>query len=92
MYAIGLSRRSWGDNIGEITIQDRFLGRPPGLAGGALGATLEFNPSGAFQPIDDMVGGGSLGLWAGSMGRRRLHESNLGMGWASDRRVGAGSE
>ena len=44
---------------GEPTTRDRFRGCLLGLAvGDALGATLEFQPPGSFEPIDDMVGGG----------------------------------
>ena len=47
---------------------------PPGLfrgcllglaAGDALGTTLEFKPPGTFEPIDDMVGGGTFDLQPG---------------------------
>lgn len=45
---------------------DRFLGCLLGLAtGDALGTTLEFCPSGSFQPLEDMVGGGPFQLSAG---------------------------
>jgi ADP-ribosylglycohydrolase len=46
--------------------RDRFLGCLLGLAtGDALGATLEFQPPGSFQPILDMVGGGPFHLEPG---------------------------
>jgi ADP-ribosyl-[dinitrogen reductase] hydrolase len=45
---------------------DRFRGCLAGLAvGDALGAPLEFNPPGTFEPIDDMVGGGYFDLRPG---------------------------
>jgi ADP-ribosyl-[dinitrogen reductase] hydrolase len=33
--------------------------------GDALGATLEFNPPGTFEPIEDMIGGGAFNLQPG---------------------------
>ena len=49
--------------MSEIATRDRFHGCLLGLAAGdALGTTLEFMSPGTFQPIDDMVGGGLLGL------------------------------
>ena len=49
--------------MSEIATRDRFHGCLLGLAtGDALGTTLEFMSPGTFQPIDDMVGGGLLGL------------------------------
>ena len=49
-----------------ITALDRFRGCLLGLAvGDALGTTLEFQPPGSFEPIDDMVGGGPFGLQPG---------------------------
>ena len=49
-----------------MNTRDRFRGCLVGLAvGDALGTTLEFCPSGSFDPIDDMVGGGPFGLQAG---------------------------
>jgi ADP-ribosylglycohydrolase len=48
------------------TKSDRFRGALLGLAcGDALGTTLEFQPLGSFEPINDMVGGGVFGLNAG---------------------------
>ena len=45
---------------------DRARGALLGLAvGDALGTTLEFEPPGSFDPIDDMVGGGPFGLEPG---------------------------
>ncbi len=52
--------------MSEITTRDRFRGCLLGLAAGdALGTTLEFQPPGSFQPIDDMTGGGPFGLEPG---------------------------
>ena len=52
--------------IGETTTRDRFRGCLLGLAAGdALGTTLEFQPPGTFEPIDDLVGGGPFGLQPG---------------------------
>lgn len=46
--------------------QDRFRGCLLGLAtGDALGTTLEFESLGTFEPIDDMIGGGSFNLKPG---------------------------
>jgi ADP-ribosylglycohydrolase len=43
-----------------------YRGALLGLAvGDAVGTTLEFEPPGSFQPIDDMVGGGPFELEAG---------------------------
>ena len=45
---------------------DRYRGCLVGLAAGdALGATLEFNPPGTFEPIEDMIGGGAFNLQPG---------------------------
>ncbi len=45
---------------------ERFRGALLGLAAGdALGATLEFQRPGTFQPIEDMVGGGPFDLQPG---------------------------
>ena len=53
-------------SMSEITTLDRFRGCLLGLAAGdALGTTLEFQPPGTFEPIDDMVGGGPFGLEPG---------------------------
>ena len=42
---------------------ERYRGSLLGLAvGDALGATLESRHPGAFDPIDDIVGGGHFGL------------------------------
>ena len=50
----------------EISTQDRSRGCLLGLAAGdALGTTLEFEPPGTFEPIDDMVGGGPFRLEPG---------------------------
>lgn len=47
----------------EIELQDRFRGSLIGLAvGDALGVPLEFMPPGTFEPVTDMVGGGSFNL------------------------------
>ena len=47
-------------------MRGRFRGCLLGLAAGdALGTALEFQSPGTFEPIDDMVGGGLLGLEAG---------------------------
>ena len=52
--------------MAEITTCDRYRGCLLGLAAGdALGTALEFQMPGTFEPIDDMVGGGLLGLDAG---------------------------
>ena len=52
--------------MSEPTTRDRFRGCLLGLAAGdALGTTLEFNPPGTFQAIDDMIGGGPFGLKPG---------------------------
>ncbi len=52
--------------MSDITPLDRFRGCLLGLAAGdALGVTLEFMRPGAFQPIDDMVGGGPFRLQPG---------------------------
>ncbi len=49
-----------------ITIQDRHRGCLLGLAiGDAVGATLEFQRPGTFEPITDMVDGGPFGLVPG---------------------------
>lgn len=46
--------------------RDRYLGCLLGLAAGdALGTTLEFQPPGSSEPIEDMVGGGPFGLEPG---------------------------
>ncbi len=45
---------------------DRYRGCLLGLAAGdALGTTLEFQPPGTFEPINDMAGGGPFGLQPG---------------------------
>ena len=50
----------------EVSTRDRFRGCLLGLAAGdALGTALEFQAPGTFEPIDDMVGGGLLGLEPG---------------------------
>ena len=47
-------------------MRSRYRGAMLGLAtGDALGTTLEFNPPGTFEPIDDMVGGGPFRLKPG---------------------------
>lgn len=44
----------------------RYRGCLLGLAAGdALGTTVEFKPAGTFEPVEDIVGGGQLGLQAG---------------------------
>lgn len=49
-----------------MDLTDRYRGTLLGLAvGDALGTTLEFKPPGAFDPIDDMVGGGPFNLEPG---------------------------
>jgi ADP-ribosylglycohydrolase len=46
--------------------RDRYRGALLGLAAGdAVGTTLEFQPPGSFEPIDDMVGGGPFRLRPG---------------------------
>ena len=48
--------------MSDVSTRDRFRGCLLGLAAGdALGTTLEFEPPGSFEPIDDMVGGGPFG-------------------------------
>jgi ADP-ribosyl-[dinitrogen reductase] hydrolase len=45
---------------------ERFLGCMLGLAtGDAVGTTAEFKPRGSFQPVTDVVGGGTFGLEPG---------------------------
>ena len=52
--------------MNPITTQDRFRGCLLGLAtGDALGTTLEFRRPGSFRPIEDMTGGGPVGLRPG---------------------------
>ncbi len=52
--------------MSEVTTRDRFRGCLLGLAAcDALGTTLEFKRPGAFDPIDDMIGGGPFGLEPG---------------------------
>ena len=52
--------------MSDISTQDRFRGCLLGLAtGDALGTTLEFQPPGTFDPIDDMIGRGPFGLQPG---------------------------
>ena len=52
--------------MSEAARRDRFRGCLLGLAAGdALGTTLEFQPPGSFEPIDDMVGGGPFVLQPG---------------------------
>ena len=52
--------------MAQTATRDRFRGCLLGLAAGdALGTALEFQQPGTFEPIDDMVGGGLLGLEAG---------------------------
>ena len=52
--------------MNEIPLRDRFRGCLAGLAtGDALGTTLEFEPPGDFEPIDDIVGGGPFRLEPG---------------------------
>ena len=49
-----------------IDTLSRYCGALLGLAAGdALGTTLEFQPLGCFEPIDDMVGGGPFDLTPG---------------------------
>jgi len=49
-----------------VKLIERFEGALLGLAvGDALGATLEFQLPGTFEPIDDMMGGGPFGLAPG---------------------------
>ncbi len=55
--------------MGMVNRRDRYRGSLLGLAAGdALGTTLEFCPSGTFDPIGDMIGGGPFelepGQWA----------------------------
>ncbi|MDG2008531.1 MAG: ADP-ribosylglycohydrolase family protein [Candidatus Binatia bacterium] len=50
----------------SIRSLDRAKGCLLGLAtGDALGTTLEFQPRGSFEPIDNLVGGGPFGLRPG---------------------------
>ena len=52
--------------MSELTTRDRFRGCLLGLvAGDALGTTLEFKRPSAFQPIDDIIGGGPFDLEPG---------------------------
>src|SRR3954454_16577900 len=45
---------------------ERYWGSLLGLAAGdALGTTVEFEPPGSFDPVDDIVGGGPFGLRPG---------------------------
>ena len=49
-----------------ITLNDKLSGCLLGLAcGDAVGTTVEFKERGTFQPLTDMVGGGSFDLKAG---------------------------
>ena len=49
-----------------MNMKGRYQGSLLGLAAGdVLGTTLEFKPSGAFEPITDMVGGGPFDLESG---------------------------
>jgi ADP-ribosyl-[dinitrogen reductase] hydrolase len=49
-----------------VTALDRYRGCLLGLpTGDALGTTLEFQPPGTFQPVQDLVGGGPFGLAPG---------------------------
>ena len=59
--------RQWAEpspwDVVEVDARARFRGCLVGLAAGdALGTTLEFQSSGSFEPIVDMVGGGPFGL------------------------------
>jgi len=55
--------RAWKNCL----VKDRYRGSLLGLAAGdALGTTLEFTRPGAFQPLDDIVGGGPFGLAPGA--------------------------
>ena len=55
-----------GRAVVTVSAQTRYRGALLGLAAGdALGTTLEFEPPGTFEPIDDMVGGGPFGLEPG---------------------------
>ena len=48
------------------SLSDRCRGGLLGLAvGDALGTALEFKAPGSFQPLTDMIGGGSFGLKPG---------------------------
>ena len=52
--------------MSNANTRDRFRGCLLGLAAGdALGTTNEFKSPGTFEPIDDMAGGGELGLKPG---------------------------
>ena len=52
--------------MGMVNRRDRYRGSLLGLAAGdALGTTLEFCPSGTFDPIGDMIGGGPFELEPG---------------------------
>ena len=49
-----------------VSPTDRYRGSLLGLAAGdALGTALEFRTPGSFQPLTDMIGGGSFGLKPG---------------------------
>ena len=50
----------------SFTIIDRARGSLIGLAvGDALGVPLEFKSPGTFEPVNDMIGGGSFNLMPG---------------------------
>jgi ADP-ribosylglycohydrolase len=49
-----------------MSVRDRYRGSLVGLAAGdAVGAAVEFQPPGTFQPVGDMLGGGPFGLRPG---------------------------
>lgn len=50
----------------RVEIEDRFQGALLGLAvGDAMGVPLEFTDPGTFEPVNDMVGGGTFNLKPG---------------------------
>ena len=64
-----VSSAEWDKNMKiKAEIIDRFRGAMLGLAvGDAMGVPLEFKDPGSFQPVNDMIGGGSFqlkpGMW-----------------------------
>lgn len=62
-----LSGAQFGNSLaGGLRLRDRCRGALIGLAvGDALGTSVEFRKPGTFEPVTDMVGGGTWGLKAG---------------------------
>lgn len=59
-------RRGGRSGRRELAQLERYRGCLLGLAAGdALGTTVEFEPPGAFEPVEDIVGGGPFGLRPG---------------------------